>query len=865
MKTSNELRQNFLDFFKKNGHTEVASSSLVPFNDATLLFTNAGMVQFKDVFLGSDKRDYARAVSAQRCVRAGGKHNDLDQVGYTARHHTFFEMLGNFSFGNYFKKEAIAYAWEFLTKELKLPPEKLWITVFENDDEAAAIWAQDIGLTSERIIRCGAKSNFWAMGDTGPCGPCTEIFYDHGPHIPGGLPGTPEEDGDRYVEIWNLVFMQYDRTPEGELKPLPKPSVDTGMGLERLTAVVQGVTNNYDTDIFRQILEKIAQLSGLTDLTHTSMRVIADHIRSCSFLITDGILPANEGRGYVLRRIIRRAVRHGHQLGMTEVFFYKLVTPLIASLGEAYPELLRLQTQIEQVLQQEETQFLKTLEQGLRILEQEIQELTSVTIPGEVVFRLYDTYGFPPDLTNDIAREKGLIIDKEGFEHKMSEQRALSQQTSKFTADYQQQLEVNTETEFKGYDSTTHTSVVTELFCEGKAVASLSKDQPGVIVLAHTPFYAESGGQIGDQGILRSATGVFQVTDTQKRQQAVLHKGYMLEGSIQQQQNIEAEVDKEKRLATALNHSATHLLHSALKQVLGSQVQQKGSLVAPDRLRFDFSYQQALTADELHQVEYLVNQQIRANNSVETHILSQEEALKKGAVALFGEKYGDKVRVLEMGPFSMELCGGTHVKQTGDIGLFQIISESGIAAGVRRIEAVTGNTALEFIRAQQKQLQLAADKLKTTWDQVATKMDNVLEQLRLSQKHSEQLSQKLAGNLSQKLVESAEFKHDIPVIIAKVTVADNKAFRDLADQIKARLPQAVILLGVALNNKASLLACVPTHLTDKVHAAEFVNQAAIIVDGKGGGQAHQAQAGGNDPTKLDQALESAKNWLMDQL
>ncbi|MFN7096880.1 MAG: alanine--tRNA ligase [Gammaproteobacteria bacterium] len=865
MKTSNQLRTIFLEYFQSKRHTVVPSSPLVPYNDATLLFTNAGMVQFKDLFLGLEKRDYTRAVTAQRCVRAGGKHNDLDEVGRTARHHTFFEMLGNFSFGDYFKQDAIAFAWELLTKKLEIPPEKLWITVFQDDDEAAAIWQHHIGITPERIIRCGEKSNFWAMGDTGPCGPCTEIFYDHGPDIAGGPPGSPDEDGDRYVEIWNLVFMQFDRTPEGELKPLPKPSVDTGMGLERLTAVMQGVHNNYDTDIFRLILQKIAKMCGQDTLTHTSMRVIADHIRSCSFLIIDGVLPSNEGRGYVLRRIIRRAIRHGHKLGMREIFFYQLVEPLVATMGNAYPELVKNKARIEQILQQEERQFLKTLDQGLHILEQDIANLKGTIIPGTTIFRLYDTYGFPPDLTNDIARERGLSLDMDGFEHEMTKQRVLSQQASKFAANYQHQLDVETNSEFTGYAGTAFESKVTELFLEAKKVKTLHVGDIGTIVLAHTPFYAESGGQVGDQGVLRTATGVFQVTDTQKRQQSILHLGHVVEGHIDNHQAIEANVDQEKRQATAFNHSATHLLHSALKQILGTHVQQKGSLVAPDRLRFDFSHPSAVTFEQLQAIERIVNQQIRANVKVETHLMSQKDAIASGAEALFGEKYGDQVRVLQMGEFSMELCGGTHVQRTGDIGVFKIIGESGIAAGVRRIEAVTGEAGLDFVAAQQLQLQQLANKFKTNWENVLTKVDDMQNQLKQTQKQIEQLSVKLAGNVSAELINNAKDMNGIPVIIAKVTVTDVKALRDLADQLKSRMPESIILLGAVMDNKANLLACVGKQLTSSINAGELVNQAAILVGGKGGGRPDQAQAGGTEPAKLDEALEAARKWLISKL
>lgn len=865
IQTSNQLRHAFLDYFKRKAHTVVASSSLVPFNDASLLFTNAGMVQFKDLFLGLEKREYSRAVSSQRCVRAGGKHNDLDQVGYTARHHTFFEMLGNFSFGDYFKKEAIEFAWDFLTKELNLPIEKLWVTVFEDDNEAAAIWQNDIGVSAERIIRCGEKSNFWSMGDTGPCGPCTEIFYDHGPSVEGGLPGSPEEDGDRYVEIWNLVFMQFDRTPDGELKPLPKPSVDTGMGLERLTTVMQGKHNNYDTDVFYEILQAIAALCHKTTLTDTSMRVIADHIRSCSFLIVDGVLPANEGRGYVLRRIIRRAIRHGHQLGIREVFFYKLVNPLVEKMSEAYPELKKAQAQIERVLQQEENQFLKTLEQGLRILEEEIACLKGNVISGAIIFKLYDTYGFPPDLTNDIARERRLSLDMDGFEQEMTKQRVLSQQANKFSSNYQHQLSVATNSTFTGYEGTKYESTITELFHAGQPIETLKADE-GVVVLTHSPFYAESGGQVGDQGVLISPTGVFQVTDTQKRQEAILHFGRVVEGHIEKNQLIRAEVDQDKREATALNHSATHLLHSALKQILGTHVQQKGSLVSSERLRFDFSHGAAVSFSELQAIELLVNQYIHANVPIDTHLLSQEEALARGAEALFGEKYGSEVRVLQMGEFSMELCGGTHATQTGDIGLFRIVAESGVAAGVRRIEALTGAEALAYNARQLAELQGCARKLKTNWENVASKIDDVLNLSKQTQKQIEQLTAQLAAHSSSDLLQKMEIMPGgYSLLIANVGNLELKGLRELADQIKNRASQAIILLGSSFEGKAYLLACVSKELTTVVSANDLVNQAAVIVGGKGGGRPDQAQAGGTEPLNLEKALLEAKAWLRRKL
>jgi alanyl-tRNA synthetase len=709
--SSADIRQKFLDFFKKNNHEIVRSSSLVPGNDATLLFTNAGMVQFKDVFLGLEKKEYSRATSSQRCVRAGGKHNDLENVGYTARHHTFFEMLGNFSFGDYFKEDAIRYAWEFLTDIIKLPPEKLWVTVFEEDDEAANIWLNTIGVDPDRLSRIGAKDNFWQMGDTGPCGPCTEIFYDHGENIPGGPPGTPEEDGDRYIEIWNLVFMQYDRSSDGTLNPLPKPSVDTGMGLERLAAILQGVHSNYEIDIFQNLIKAAASVTNTSDLQHDSLKVIADHIRSCAFLITDGVIPSNEGRGYVLRRIIRRAARHAHKLGQNKPFFHKLVQPLCEEMGEAYPELMAVQSQVEQILLKEEKRFAETLEQGMKILEEGIQGLSDTTIPGEVVFKLYDTYGFPVDLTADIARERNLNIDRDGFEAAMEAQRERARSAGKFAIDYGDKLAVAGSTEFTGYDKTSDEGHILSLFVSGEPVELVTEGQEVQLVLDKTPFYAESGGQIGDTGRLSAGGNVFRVTDTRKQGNVFIHYGVMEKGSLNVGDTVLAQVDSERRQAIILNHSATHLMHAALRQVLGTHVEQKGSLVTEERLRFDFSHDSPVTTEQIMEVEAIVNQQIRNNPAANASIMSMEDAIKKGAMALFGEKYGDEVRVLNIG-FSTELCGGVHVKRAGDIGLFKIVSEGGVAAGIRRIEAVTGNNALIWLNATTQQLDQVATIFK---------------------------------------------------------------------------------------------------------------------------------------------------------
>ncbi len=865
MKTSAQLRQGFLEYFAKQGHSIVPSSSLVPGNDPTLLFTNAGMVQFKEVFLGRDKRPYTRATSAQRCVRAGGKHNDLENVGHTARHHTFFEMLGNFSFGDYFKGEAIRYSWEFLTKVVSLPAERLWVSVYADDDEAADIWLNEVKVDPRRFSRCGDADNFWSMGDTGPCGPCTEIFYDHGPEIAGGPPGSADQDGDRYIEIWNLVFMQYDRAADGSLTPLPKPSVDTGMGLERLAAVVQGVHNNYDIDLFQHLIAFMAKLAGVNDLSDNSLRVIADHIRSCAFLIVDGVMPSNEGRGYVLRRIIRRALRHGNKLGLHDPFFCKMVKPLIEVMGQAYPELVKMQATVERVLKQEEEQFDKTLDQGLKILEQAIAGLNKDVIPGATVFRLYDTFGFPVDLTADIARERGLALDYAGFEAEMAKQRSQSQQASKFGGDYHDNLELEATTDFTGYHELEHEAKVVALFHEGQPVEKLNEHEAGMIVLDKTPFYAESGGQVGDKGNLQFKAGRFAVEDTQKYAQAHLHYGELAEGSIRVGEHVLAKVDLERRRATMLNHSATHLLNAALRRVLGEHIEQRGSLVDDERLRFDFSHLDALTQDELQAIEYLVNAKIRANYDVRTELKTQDEAVAGGAIALFGEKYGEQVRVLTMGEFSKELCGGTHVKRTGDIGFFKIINETGIAAGVRRIEAVTGEVALHWVEQNERVLREMAGSLKTDRSGCYTKVEQLLQRNRGLEKELEQLKAKLASAHGDDLANEAVNVAGIKVLAAQLQVSDAKALRDTVDQLKNKLGSAAIVLASVDGDKIRLVAGVTKDSLDKVKAGELVNHVATQVGGKGGGRADMAQAGGNQPAALSAALDSVVEWVKQQL
>lgn len=866
MMTSNEIRQAFLEFFSNKGHSIVASSPLVPGNDPTLLFTNAGMVQFKDVFLGLEKRSYTRATSSQRCVRAGGKHNDLENVGYTARHHTFFEMLGNFSFGDYFKREAINYAWDFLTKNLKIPKEKLWVTVYEEDDEAADIWLKELKVDPKRFSRCGAKDNFWAMGDTGPCGPCTEIFYDHGPEIAGGPPGTPEAEGDRYIEIWNLVFMQYNRNPAGELTPLPKPSVDTGMGLERISAVMQNVHNNYDTDLFQSIIKAAAKLAKISDLTNTSLRVIADHIRSCAFLIVDGVVPSNEGRGYVLRRIIRRAIRHGNKLGITQPFFYQLVTPLADNMGKAYPELNQAKNHIEKILLQEEQQFARTLETGLKLLEQDLAALKNSVIPGITVFKLYDTYGFPIDLTADIAREKGLTIDTEGFEAEMAKQREKSQAASKFGVDYTERLNLEGETNFMGYEHLAYESKITALFCENKPADSLQTKADSVVILDHTPFYAEGGGQVGDQGWLYGPNGQFHVKDTRKEGQVFLHYGQLTQGTLQTGELVRAEVDSEQRNATALNHSATHLLHAALRKILGAHVMQKGSLVAPDRLRFDFTHPGPLSIEEIKAVEQLVNQQIRKNLAVETHVMTPEDAKKAGALAFFGEKYGEEVRVLAMGNFSKELCGGTHVQRTGDIGLFKITLETGIAAGIRRIEAITGQYALQWIYNLEGQLTETASLLKTGRENLIEKIKKNIQHTQKLEKQIEQLQNRLANAGGDDLMAHATEIDGIKVLVAELENMDMKALRDTIDQLKNKLGSAVIVIGSILeNDRVQLVAGVTKNQLAKISAHDLITQIAPHINGKGGGRPDFAQAGGSNTQGLAVALETAKKLIQQVL
>jgi alanyl-tRNA synthetase len=864
---SAEIRQSFLDFFAQRGHEVVPSSPLVPGNDPTLLFTNAGMVQFKDVFLGHEKRAYKRACSSQRCVRAGGKHNDLENVGYTARHHTFFEMLGNFSFGDYFKEDAIRYAWDYVTGVLGIPAEKLWITVFEDDDEAADIWLKTIGVSPERFSRLGADSNFWAMGDTGPCGPCSEIFYDHGPEVSGGPPGSPDEDGDRYVEIWNLVFMQFNRSADGEMAPLPRPSVDTGMGLERLAAVLQGVHSNYDIDLFQALLKRAAELAGVEDTDNASLRVIADHIRACAFLIVDGVLPSNEGRGYVLRRIIRRAIRHGYKLGIEEPFFWRLVETLEEQMGEAYPELVKSRKHVEKVLHQEEERFAETLDQGMRLLDSAIAGLDGKVIPGETAFRLYDTFGFPVDLTADIARERGLSVDQAGFEKAMDAQRERARASSRFDADYGPKTDTGLESTFVGYDTLGASGVVLGLFKEGVGqVDALGEGDQGVIVMDETPFYAESGGQVGDVGMIRAAAGEFEVTDTRKWGKAHAHHGVMRRGRVEGGESVRAEVDRATRQATVLNHSATHLLHAALRKVLGEHVQQKGSLVAPDRLRFDFSHYEPVTREQLAQIEALVNAEIRANAKAEIQVLPYEEAVAGGALALFGEKYDDRVRVLRLGDFSMELCGGTHVRRAGDIGLFKIVAESGIASGVRRIEAVTGRGALDWIGRHEETLQQVANLLKGGWDEAGEKVRHLLERSRQLEKELKQLQTKLAtGGGGEDPLAQAETVGKARIYIARLDGSDPKVLRDAVDRFKQKLGTGVVLLGAADGGKVRLVAGVTKDLAERISAVDLVNAAAELVGGKGGGRPDLAQAGGAEAARLDEALAQARSFARERL
>ncbi len=863
--TSNELRQAFLEFFRDNGHEIVASSPLVPGNDPTLLFTNAGMVQFKDVFLGDDPRSYKRATTSQRCVRAGGKHNDLENVGYTARHHTFFEMLGNFSFGDYFKRDAIRYAWEFLTETLGLAPEKLWVTVFDDDDEAADIWLKDIKVDAARFSRLGEKDNFWAMGDTGPCGPCSEIFYDHGAEVVGGPPGSADEDGDRYVEIWNLVFMQFDRSASGELVPLPKPSVDTGMGLERVAAIMQGVHSNYAIDLFAALTQATADVLGVRNDGSSSLNVIADHIRACSFLIVDGVLPGNEGRGYVLRRIIRRAVRHGKKLGTDDLFFHKLVSPLVQEMGEAYPELVKAQAHVEKVLKKEEQRFAETLDQGMEILETAIGDLDGKEIPGDVVFKLYDTYGFPIDLTADIARERGLTVDEDGFEAAMDQQRDRARAASKFGLASGDALQTDAETEFLGYDGTEAASEIVSLYKEGEPVDSLTAGETGAVILSRTPFYAESGGQIGDRGILVSEGRLFHVGDTQKNGKANVHFGDVEQGELKRGDTVEAVVDADRRQAIRLNHTATHLMHAALRRTLGDHVMQKGSLVAPDRLRFDFSHYEGVTEEQIQEIENLVNDEIRRNVAAVTDEVSYDEAIESGAMALFGEKYGEKVRVLRLGDFSVELCGGTHAERTGDIGVFKITSEGGVASGVRRIEAVTGKAAMDWIATNQRTLGELAGMLRSQPDKAAAKVEQVLRRTRELEKELAAARQAIAIGTANDHFDSVQEIAGIKVLATRMDGADAKTLRDAIDKFKDKLQSAVVVLGSVDGDKVRLAAGVTKDNIDRIKAGDLIKPVAEQVGGKGGGRADFAQAGGTDAAALDQALESVAVWVADQL
>ncbi|HBE5513328.1 alanine--tRNA ligase [Escherichia coli] len=873
-KSTAEIRQAFLDFFHSKGHQVVASSSLVPHNDPTLLFTNAGMNQFKDVFLGLDKRNYSRATTSQRCVRAGGKHNDLENVGYTARHHTFFEMLGNFSFGDYFKHDAIQFAWELLTSEkwFALPKERLWVTVYESDDEAYEIWEKEVGIPRERIIRIGdnkgapyASDNFWQMGDTGPCGPCTEIFYDHGDHIWGGPPGSPEEDGDRYIEIWNIVFMQFNRQADGTMEPLPKPSVDTGMGLERIAAVLQHVNSNYDIDLFRTLIQAVAKVTGATDLSNKSLRVIADHIRSCAFLIADGVMPSNENRGYVLRRIIRRAVRHGNMLGAKETFFYKLVGPLIDVMGSAGEDLKRQQAQVEQVLKTEEELFARTLERGLALLDEELAKLSGDTLDGETAFRLYDTYGFPVDLTADVCRERNIKVDEAGFEAAMEEQRRRAREASGFGADYNAMIRVDSASEFKGYDHLELNGKVTALFVDGKAVDAINAGQEAVVVLDQTPFYAESGGQVGDKGELKGANFSFAVEDTQKYGQAIGHIGKLAAGSLKVGDAVQADVDEARRARIRLNHSATHLMHAALRQVLGTHVSQKGSLVNDKVLRFDFSHNEAMKPEEIRAVEDLVNTQIRRNLPIETNIMDLEAAKAKGAMALFGEKYDERVRVLSMGDFSTELCGGTHASRTGDIGLFRIISESGTAAGVRRIEAVTGEGAIATVHADSDRLSEVAHLLKGDSNNLADKVRSVLERTRQLEKELQQLKEQAAAQESANLSSKAIDVNGVKLLVSKLSGVEPKMLRTMVDDLKNQLGSTIIVLATVVEGKVSLIAGVSKDVTDRVKAGELIGMVAQQVGGKGGGRPDMAQAGGTDAAALPAALASVKGWVSAKL
>ncbi|MCW9732968.1 alanine--tRNA ligase [Avibacterium sp. 20-15] len=874
MKTTAEIRKSFLDFFHSKGHQIVPSSSLVPENDPTLLFTNAGMNQFKDVFLGLDKRAYTRATTAQRCVRAGGKHNDLENVGYTARHHTFFEMLGNFSFGDYFKQDAITFAWEYLTSSawLGLPKEKLWVTVYETDDEAYDIWHKQVGVPAERIIRIGdnkgapyASDNFWQMGDTGPCGPCTEIFYDHGDHIWGGPPGSPEEDGDRYIEIWNIVFMQFNRQADGTMEKLPKPSVDTGMGLERITAVLQHVNSNYDIDIFKVLIAKAAELTGEKDLTNKSLRVIADHIRSCAYLIADGVLPSNEGRGYVLRRIIRRAVRHGHLLGAKDAFFYKLVPTLAEVMAEAGKEIKENQAHIEKILRLEEEQFARTLERGLALLDEALSQVKDNVLSGEVAFKLYDTFGFPLDLTADVCRERNIVIDEAGFEREMEAQRQRAQSASQFGMDYNNVIRVDGSTAFEGYSESESLAKITALFCEGKSVEQISAGQRAVVILENTPFYAESGGQVGDKGRLEGQNVLFNVTDTQKYGQVFGHIGELAEGTLSVGQSVNAVVDVARRKQISLNHSATHLLHAALRQVLGNHVAQKGSLVSDNLLRFDFAQPEAISKAQLFEVEKLVNQQVRANHPIQTDIMDLEAAKAKGAMALFGEKYAEQVRVLTMGDFSIELCGGIHAQYTGEIGLFKIITESAIAAGIRRIEAVTGETAIDWLHQQLGVLNQSADLLKSDVSSLTDKIHQLQDKAKKAEKELQQLKEKAAMQAGSDIAKSAVKINGVSVVLQQLDGIETKSLRVMVDDLKNQLGSAVIAFVSVFDGKVNLVVGVTADLTAKVKAGELVNLMAQQVGGKGGGRPDMAMAGGSQPENAEKALAVCSEWLNSHL
>jgi alanyl-tRNA synthetase len=865
MMTSSEIRASFLEFFRKNGHTVVPSSSLVPGNDPTLLFTNAGMVQFKDVFLGKDSRSYSRAASAQRCVRAGGKHNDLENVGYTARHHTFFEMLGNFSFGDYFKREAIHFAWNFITGTLGIPKERLWTTVYKEDDEAQRIWTEEIRIDPTRCTRMGEKSNFWSMGETGPCGPCSEIFYDHGPEVPGGPPGSPDEEGDRYVEIWNLVFMQYDRSADGVLVALPKPSVDTGMGLERVAAVMQGVHSNYDIDLFRVLIAEAAEVTGTRDLDSPSLRVIADHIRACTFLIIDGVVPSNEGRGYVLRRIIRRAIRHGYKLGQTQPFFYKLVPALVQEMGDYYKELVQGETRAADVLAQEESRFAETLTTGMALLDAETAKLTSPVIPGETVFRLYDTYGFPVDLTADVARERGYTIDQQGFDAAMAAQRERGRSASKFGVALKDSVKLDGKTDFSGYDRLAGAGCVTALIFDGAVVDSLSVGQEGQVVLDGTPFYAEGGGQMGDSGTLSGKGVRFAVRDTQKIGGSFAHIGVVESGTLRRGEELEAHVDGERRTAIALNHSATHLLHAALRAVLGKHVQQKGSLVAPDRLRFDFSHTQAVAVEDLRKIEEMVNRAIRRNDPAHTRVMALDDAVAAGAMSLFGEKYESDVRVLSFGDFSMELCGGTHVERTGDIGLFKIVSETGVAAGVRRIEAVTGQAAYEWVVRLDQVVRDIAGVLRGSREDVDEKVRELVDRSKRLEKEVQQLKSKLAAGQGGDVSAQAKVVGGVKVLAVQVEGADAKALRDSVDQLKQKLGSSVIVLATVQDGKVVLVAGVSADLVAQLKAGDIAGAVAAQVGGRGGGRADFAQAGGTQPENLGAALASVEGLVRNRL